>query len=129
MKLGYVLLYVSDVTRSVEFYEAAFGLQRRFLHESGDYAEMETGPTALGFVQADFMKSGGTPFRSASPGDLAPAFEVGLVTSHVEEAYARALEAGASGVATPHAKPWGQVVSYVRDLDGFLVELCTEVKP
>jgi hypothetical protein len=25
----------------------------------------------------------------------------------------------------PTVKPWGQTVSYVRDLDGFLVEICS----
>jgi len=30
-------------------------------------------------------------------------------------------------VQPPVAKPWGQVVSYVRDVNGFLVELCTAV--
>jgi hypothetical protein len=28
-------------------------------------------------------------------------------------------------VVEPVSKPWGQTVAYVRDLDGFLVELCT----
>jgi hypothetical protein len=25
----------------------------------------------------------------------------------------------------PKIKPWGQVVAYVRDLDGFLIEVCS----
>jgi hypothetical protein len=29
-------------------------------------------------------------------------------------------------VAEPEAKPWGQTVGYLRDLDGVLIELCTE---
>ena len=49
MQLGYVILYVPDVTAAVSFYEAAFGLSPRFIHESGQYAEMETGATALAF--------------------------------------------------------------------------------
>ncbi len=28
-------------------------------------------------------------------------------------------------VVEPNTKPWGQVVAYVRDLDGFLIEICT----
>ena len=44
MKLGYTILYVSDVEKTVAFYEAAFGLTRRFIHEGG-YAEMDTGET------------------------------------------------------------------------------------
>lgn len=36
MQLGYTILYVPDVPATLQFYEAAFGLATRFLHESGD---------------------------------------------------------------------------------------------
>ena len=49
MRFGYTIVYVRDVADSVEFYERAFGLERRLLHESGQYAELETGSTALAF--------------------------------------------------------------------------------
>jgi lactoylglutathione lyase len=42
MKLGYTILYVRDVEASLNFFEIAFGLSRRFYHESG-YGEVETG--------------------------------------------------------------------------------------
>ena len=50
MKLGYIIIYVSDVPKTVTFYETAFNLKRRFIHESHLYAEMETGSTALAFA-------------------------------------------------------------------------------
>jgi len=50
MKLGYTILYVPDVAASLDFFERAFGLQRRFLHESGTYGELETGSTTLSFA-------------------------------------------------------------------------------
>ena len=40
MKFGYTIVYVPDVLASVEFFERAFGLKRRFVHESG-YGEMD----------------------------------------------------------------------------------------
>jgi catechol 2,3-dioxygenase-like lactoylglutathione lyase family enzyme len=39
MKLAYVILYVPRVRDAVEFYERAFGLKCRLVHESGAYAE------------------------------------------------------------------------------------------
>jgi len=50
MKFGYTIVYVPDVEASLAFFERAFGLQRRFLHESGGYGELETGETALAFA-------------------------------------------------------------------------------
>jgi hypothetical protein len=79
MKLGYLLLYVVDVFKTVEFYENAFGLKRLFVHESGTYAEMDTGSTKLGFVSAELAKFS-VPFSQVSPKNLAPGIEVGFVT-------------------------------------------------
>ena len=45
MKLAYTILYVPDVSASLQFFERAFGLKRRFLHESGTYGELDTGET------------------------------------------------------------------------------------
>jgi len=55
--------------------------------------------------------------------------EIGLVTEDVPAAHVAALAAGATELAPPATKPWGQVVSYVRAPDGCLIELCTPVRP
>ena len=53
MKLGYTIVYVPDVAASLAFFEQAFGLTRRFLHESGTYGELDTGATTLSFAAHD----------------------------------------------------------------------------
>ncbi|TKS54377.1 VOC family protein [Luteimonas yindakuii] len=126
MKFGYTIAYVPDVPASLEFFERAFGLQRRFLHESEMYGELETGGTALAFAShglAEMNFSGGHVAADTSTRPLG--IEIGLVTSDVHAAHARAVAAGASELAAPKARPWGQVVSYVRCPDGLLVELCS----
>ena len=35
MRLGYIIVYVPDVPAALDFYERAFGLERRFLHIAG----------------------------------------------------------------------------------------------
>lgn len=125
MKLGYVILYVQDVPATVDFYEKAFGLQRRFLHESNTYAEMETGTTALAFAVEALAKENGLTVRPNRAKDDAAAVEVALVTPDVQAAYERAVKASALPAQPPKQKPWGQTVAYVRDINGVLVELCT----
>jgi lactoylglutathione lyase len=127
MKLGYCIHYVSDVPRSLDFYERAFGLERGFLHESRTYGEMKTGPTTLSFASEAMVAENGVPFRPSRASDAPPAVEIGLVTDDVPGAVERALRAGAVLVHGAKVKPWGQTVAYVRDPDGFLVELCTPV--
>jgi lactoylglutathione lyase len=126
MKFAYTILYVPDVSRSLAFYESAFGLKRRSLHESGMYGELETGSVTLSFAAEPLAQSnipGG--FQPASLTRQPAASEIAFATANVPSAYERALAAGALAVAAPLAKPWGQLVAYVRDIDGHLVELCT----
>lgn len=126
MKLGYVILYVKDVAGSVAFYEEAFGLKRRFIHEAGMYAEMDTGATTLSFAANGLAKSNlPCEFRENELANAPAGFEVALTTADVQAAYDQALAAGAIALAPPVAKPWGQIVAFVRDKDGIIVELCS----
>ena len=62
MKLGYTIVYVPDVAASLTFFENAFGLKRKFLHDSGTYGELDTGATTLSFAAhelGDMNFSGG----------------------------------------------------------------------
>jgi lactoylglutathione lyase len=126
--LGYVILYVKDVSASLAFYEKAFGLARRFFHEDNGkaYGELETGAARLAFASLalaeEHLKQ---EIVAASPGKPPLGFEVALLTSNVQELFARAVKAGGAPVSEPATKPWGQTVAYVRDLNGFLVEICT----
>lgn len=125
MKIGYTLFYVDDVEKTMNFYSIAFGLEKGFLHESKQYGEMITGETKLGFVHHDTASSHGFEYQKANTTQKPFAFEVGFVTRDVEAAYKKAISAGAQAVSEPKTKPWGQVVSYVRDCNGFLVEICS----
>ena len=128
MKFGYTIVYVDDVAAAVTFYGEAFGIEPRFVHEGGDYAELATGETALAFAahalgQAN-LPAGYTPLTAT---DVPAGIEVALVTDDVPGAVDRAIAAGASVLSAPATKPWGQVVAYVRAPHGLLIELCTPV--
>ncbi len=127
MKLGYTLFYVDDVETTMDFYAAAFGLEKGFLHESKQYGEMLTGETKIGFVHHDTAESHGFTYERSSTVKSPFAFEIGFITSDVEAAFSKAVREGANAVSQPQAKSWGQIVSYVRDCNGFLVEICSPV--
>lgn len=50
MKLGYTIIYVASVPDTLNFYKTAFGFETRFLHESNQYGELQTGETTLAFA-------------------------------------------------------------------------------
>ncbi|ONG54403.1 glyoxalase [Pseudoroseomonas deserti] len=127
MQLGYTILYVADVPATLSFYERAFGLKQRFLHESGLYGELETGATTLAFAGEEMAALNGAEIRPNRADAPAAGFEVAFVTDDPAAAYALAIAAGATGVTPPAQKPWGQVVGHVRDLNGCLVEICSPV--
>jgi lactoylglutathione lyase len=124
IKFSYTILYVKDVSQAVAFYEQAFGLKQRFIHESGQYAEMETETTTLAFAANDLAKSNlPQGFTENSRSHLPAGIEVGFVTDEVAAVFQSAIAAGANVVVEPKVKPWGQTVAYVRDLDGVLVSI------
>ena len=126
MKFGYSIFYVESVKDTVEFYERAFGFQRRFIADTAEYGELDTGGTTLAFAANAFVKTiMPQAFEEASLSKPAPPVELGFVTDKVEEAFAHAVSAGAMEVKKPTPKPWGQLVGYVRDNNGFLVEICS----
>lgn len=125
MQFGYTIIYVLDVEKALAFYEEAFGLKRKFLHESKEYGELETGKTVLAFASEKLVQ--GLPFTPNRSGNLASGFEIALVTSDISKAYGHAVSAGAVALKEPEQKPWGQWVAYVRDLNGVVVEICTPI--
>jgi lactoylglutathione lyase len=124
IKFAYTILYVSDVERSVKFYEQAFEFKQKFIHESGEYAEMETDTTTIAFAVNDLAKSNlPQGFQVNSRASLPAGIEIGFVTDDVAIVFENAVKTGAEVVAVPKVKPWGQTVAYVRDLDGILVSI------
>lgn len=129
VKFGYTILYVEDVEKSIAFYENAFGFSRKFVTPENDYGELITGETTISFASkklaAQNLKDG---FIESNPEDKPFAIELGFITDNVGELVQKATSFGAVLIKEPTQKPWGQIVAYVRDLDGFLIEICTEVQ-
>lgn len=126
VKFGYTILYVADVSKSIGFYENAFGFYRKFITPENDYGELETGQTTIAFASNELahsnLKNG---FMESTLSQKPFATELGLVTDNVSEIVELALIHGATIVEKPKEKPWGQTVAYLRDIDGFLLEVCT----
>ncbi|MBW4474630.1 MAG: VOC family protein [Stenomitos rutilans HA7619-LM2] len=79
MKFAYTILYVKDVAQAIAFYDRAFGLKQRFMDESGQYAEMETGATTLAFAANELARSNlPEGFQENSLSKLPAGIEVGL---------------------------------------------------
>ena len=126
VKFGYTILYVQDVTKAITFYEAAFGFTRKFITQENDYGELATGETTISFASQTLANSNLKEGFIASDLNNKPfATELGFITEDVTKVVELALQHGATEIAAPQQKPWGQTVAYLRDIDGFLIEICT----
>lgn len=125
MKFGYTILYVDSVKDTLDFYEKAFGFKCRYLHESGDYGELETGETTLAFAERKMIEHEG--LTSQRMPNSAPDFEIDFTTDDVNSALEKAVGAGAKLLKDAEVKPWGQTVAYVSDNNGYLIEICTPI--
>lgn len=129
LQFAYTIFYVQDVVKTIEFYEKAFGFKRTFVADTAEFGQLDTGSTALSFACIELITKeipGG--FIASDTRQQPLGVEVAFSTDDVDAAFKVAVAAGAQEVSPPATKPWGQTVAYVRDINGFLVEICTPVQ-
>ena len=128
MKYGYTIIYVSSVEETLEFYQKAFGFSVKFIHDSKAYGELDTGETTLAFASHEMgdMNLGGK-YSKANINDAPFGIELAFITEDVPSAFKKAVTSGAIALKEPEEKPWGQIVSYVRAVDGSIIELCSPI--
>jgi catechol 2,3-dioxygenase-like lactoylglutathione lyase family enzyme len=88
---------------------------------------METGSATLSFAREDLAGSHGFDFAPIRPDAPPVGIEICLICDDVPAAFAHAVGHGAVALAPPLVKPWGQVVAFLRDCNGALVEIATPV--
>ncbi|WP_288788913.1 VOC family protein [uncultured Elizabethkingia sp.] len=126
IKLGYTIFYVKNVSKSIEFYEKSFGFERKFITPENDYGELNTGETSIAFASLELANTNlADGFTPANLNNKPFATEIGLITDNPENTVQQSLQYGATLVQKPLQKPWGQTVAYIRDIDGFLIEICS----
>jgi uncharacterized glyoxalase superfamily protein PhnB len=129
MKFAYAITYVDDVPKTIAFYKNAFGFESKFITPEKDYAELISGETTIAFASLKLgnqnISAGITPLNKQ---EKPFATEWAFTSENIDIDFNKALENGAILVAPLTTKPWGQKVGYLRDLNGFLIEICTPMK-
>jgi len=88
MKFTHISLFVKDVPQSIAFYERAFGMKKRFIDESGQFAEMELGEAILHFADREPVRANLTSgFQENSLSNLPPGIELCFETDDVITAF------------------------------------------
>ena len=122
-RLGYVILFVSDLNRSVAFYRDVIGVPFRL--EGDGYVEFATRGARFGLYDRNRLEEL-TGQGAELPG--APGGEVVFLVEDVDAEAARLRAAGAAILSGPVDRDWGHRTLHVLDPDGFVVELAEEIQ-
>lgn len=129
MKYAYTIIYVENVAETIEFYEKAFGFNRKFLTPENDYGELISGETTIAFATIELGNSNfKNGFEKISKSKKPFGVELAFTTENIEKDFQKAINFGATEFEPLTEKPWGQKVGYIRDNNGFLIEMCTPIK-
>ncbi len=129
MEYRYTIFYVDNVEETIQFYEKAFGFNRKFITPENDYGELITGETTIAFASIALGKSNFKKgFEKIKNNEKPLGMEMAFVTEEIEKDFQRAIDAGAIEFEKIVQKPWGQKVGYLKDNNGILIEICTPIK-
>ncbi len=121
MKFTKSIHYVSSATAALDFYRTVFGFEIRYLHESKEYGELNTGETTLAF--ATNRDNRGICADHPEKDDAKT--ELQFTTDAVAAIFEKAVNAGAVPLKEPVQKPTGQTVALIKAIDGTFVEIIT----
>ncbi len=129
MRYGYTIIYVEDVKETINFYQKAFRFQLKFLTPENDYGELNSGETTISFASIELGNSNFKKgFKKTSLLEKPFGVELAFITKNIEVDFKKAIEMGAVELEPLTQKPWGQKVGYLRDNNGFLIEICTPIR-
>jgi lactoylglutathione lyase len=119
-RLGYAIVYVSDLERSIAFYRDVVGLPFRFSSES--YAEFATEGAKFALYARSHLHEliGRDAPVEQTPW---PQGEVAFLVEDVDAEHERLVASGATILMPPRDRHWGERTMHLLDPDGFVVEL------
>jgi lactoylglutathione lyase len=121
-RLGYVILFVSDLERSVAFYRDVIGVAVKL--EGDGYVELATQGARFGLYDRNRLDE--LTGQDREPPDR-PGGEVVFLVEDVDAEAERLRTAGVVILKGPVDRPWGHRTLHVADPDGFVVELAQEI--
>jgi predicted enzyme related to lactoylglutathione lyase len=115
-RITYVNVYVSDLSRAVDFYHDALGLPVLFRDDRFGYARLDAGPIYLGLAvvgrdQENFSQLVGVHTK------------IGFAAPDIDAAYRELSAKGVKFPMVPTDQPWGGRLALFADPDGNVLYL------
>jgi lactoylglutathione lyase len=117
------VLYVNDVSATIDFYKRAFGLTLRFHDEALGFAELEAGGSIIAIASHSIGELLMPGVYAPPEGGRPAGVEIAFLADDVAAAFARLIAEGAAPIAAPKRMPWGLEVAYALAPDGTILGL------
>jgi lactoylglutathione lyase len=120
-RVDYVVLYVEDLSASIDFYRDVVGMELKF--EENGYAEFVTEQTKFGLYEKARLKS----LIGREGGPKGPTVANVFLVSDVDAEAKRLESLGISILAGPEDRLWGHRTVHIFDPDENIVEFAQEI--
>ena len=120
LRLSHIIVYCSQMERSVRFYRDQLGLPVKF--ESPDWTEFHSGATTLALHLANHAAGAAGEHRNSQAGQAHPSLEVLDLDRFYEEKKAKGIEF----LLPPAMQDFGRRMAVVRDPDGLPISVTEE---
>ena len=111
LRLWYANIFVTDLTRAVEFYQRTLGLPLQFQHEEFGYASFAPEGMRFGIARVD-------PNAPESQSLVGRHTGLGWGVPDLDAAYAHLKAKGVRFTMAPTKQPWGGYMATFADPDG-----------
>ena len=123
-------LFVKDMAAMIRFYRDVLGFEIREGEDTSNVYLIKDDTLFLLYGRTDFEAMTSRKYEYIK--GLNGHFEIALYVDtfeEVDEAYAKAIAAGAGAVLEPTTEPWGQRTCYISDPEGNLIEIGSFNRP
>jgi lactoylglutathione lyase len=123
--LGYVVLFVDDLDKLMEFYAKKVGLPIRLRAEG--YAEFAVEGAKFALLARSRVAELLGAEHAGQPSPHAQQSAVTVIVDDVDRTFRELSSRGVPFLGAPADRPWGQRSVYFRDPEGHLVEIATNL--
>ena len=124
MRLDGIGLLVKDMGTMIRFYRDVLGFEIKEAEDADNVYLVKDGTLFLLYGRKDFETMTHRTYEYLT--GVNGHFEIALYVDtfdEVDEAFARAVEKGATPILPPTTEPWGQRTCYIADPEGNLIEI------
>ncbi|HUG37798.1 MAG TPA: MOSC domain-containing protein [Candidatus Limnocylindrales bacterium] len=124
MQVSYVNVYVTDLDRSVAFFQKTLGLALQYAAESFGYASFDVGPIRMGLAKIDAEDEDSRALVGRRTG-------IGFAVPDLDARHRALAERGVAFPMPPAKQPWGGYMALFADPDGnvFYLDQATGGEP